>query len=83
MKHSVDFRMAPKMSSKGKGAIAKPSRDEGWTASTCSESDLETLVSSGVLLEKSVLQWRHALGEDRLYENTGEIIAFASHLERG
>ena len=83
VKRSVDFRMAPKKSSKGKGAATEPSRDEGWTASTCSESDLETLVSSGVLLEKSVLQWRHALGEDRPYENTGEIVSFVPYLERG
>ena len=74
--------MAPKKSSKGKGAAAEPSRDEGWIASMCSESDLETLVSDGLLLEKSVIQWRPTLGEARPYENTGEIVAFAPYFER-
>jgi hypothetical protein len=83
VKRSVDFRMAPKKSSKGKGVAAEPAREEGWVASKCSESNLETLVSAGLLPDKSVIQWCPALGEDRLYENTGEIIAFASHLERG
>ena len=83
MKCSVDFRMAPKKSSKGKGAATKPSRDEGWIASKCSKSDLETLVSASLLPEKSVIQWRPALGEDCPYENTGEIVSFTSYLERG
>ena len=42
VKHSVDFRVAPKKSSKGKGVAAEPSRDEGWVASKYSESNLET-----------------------------------------
>ena len=83
VKHAVNFRMAPKKSSKGKGVAAEPAREEGWVASKCSESDLETLVSAGLLLERSVIQWRPALGEDRPYENTGEIVAFAPYLERG
>ena len=82
VKRSVDFRMAPKKSSKGKGVAAEPTREEGCVASKCSESDLETLVSTGLLLEKSVIQWRPALGEDRLYENTGKIVAFAPYFER-
>ena len=77
VKRSVDFRMAPKKSSKGKGVAAEPTRKEGWVTSKCSESDLETLVSTGLLLEKSIVQRGPALGEDRPYENTGEIIAFA------
>ena len=81
VKRTIDFRMAPKKSSNGKGAAAEPTREEGWVASKCSESHLETLVSAGLLLEKSVIQWRPALGEDRLYENTGEIIAFIPYLE--
>ena len=83
VKRSVDFQMAPKKSSKGKGVAAEPTREEGWVASKSSESDLETLVYAGLLPEKSVIQWRPALGEDRPYENTGEIIAFAPYLERG
>ena len=83
VKRSVNFWMAPKKSSKSKGVAVEPTREEGWVASKCSESDLETLVSAGLLLEKSVIQWRPALGEDRPYENTGEIIAFAPYFERG
>ena len=75
--------MAPKKSSKGKGVAAEPTREEGWISSKCSESDLETLVSVGLLPKKSVIQWRPALGEDRPYENMGEIIAFACYFERG
>jgi len=81
VKRSVDFRMAPMKSSKGKGAATEPTREEGWIPSKCPKSDLETLVSAGLLPEKSVIQWRPALGEDRPYENTGEIVAFTSYLE--
>ena len=83
VKRYVDFRMAPKKSSKGKGVAAEPTREEGWVASKCSESDLETLVSAGLFPEKSIIQWRPALGEDRSYENTGEIVAFMPYLEWG
>ena len=83
VEHSVHFRMAPKKSSKGKGAAAEPTHKEGWIASKCSESDLETLVSSGLLAHKSVIPWRPSLGEDRPYENTGKIVAFAAYLEWG
>ena len=83
VKRSVDFRMATKKSSKGKGVAAEPTREEGWVPSKCSESDLETLVSDGLLSEKSIIQWHPALGEDRPYENTGEIVALAPYFERG
>ena len=83
VKHSVDFRMAPKKSSKGKGVAAEPTHEEGWNTSKCSESDLETLVSAGLLVPRSVIQWRPTLGKDHPYENTGEIVAFAPYLERG
>ena len=83
VKRSVDFRMAPKKSSKGKGVAAEPTREEGWVASKCSESDLESLVSAGLLSEKSVIQWCPALGEDHPYENTGEIVTFTPYLEWG
>ena len=75
VKHPVDFQMAPKKTSKGKGLAAKPTREEGWVPSKCSISDLKTLVSDGLLPVKSVIQWRPALGEDRPYETTGEIVA--------
>ena len=83
VKRSVDFRMAAKKSSKGKGVAVEPTREERWVSSNCSESDLETLVSTGLLSEKSIIQWRPTLGEDRPYENTGEIVAFAPYFERG
>ena len=83
VKRPVNFRMAPKKSSKGKGVAAKLTCGEGWIPSKCSESDLETLVSSGLLPEKSVIQWRPALGENRPYENTSKIVAFAPYFKRG
>ena len=83
VKRSVNFRMAPKKSSKGKAVETEPTREEGWVPSKCSDSDLETLISDGLLPETSVIQWRPALGEDRPYENTGEIVAFAPYFEWG
>lgn len=83
VKRPVNFRMAPKKSSKGKGVVVEPTREEGWVPCKCSESDLETLVSVGLLPEKSVIQWHPALGEGRPYENTGEIVAFAPYFEWG
>ena len=65
------------------GVAAEPTHEEGWVPRKCSESDLETLVSDGLLSEKSIIQWRPALGEDRPYENRGEIVAFAPYFERG
>ena len=83
VKRSVNFRMAPKKSSKGKSAAAEPSHDEEWVASKCSKSNLESLVKQGFLPTKSVIQWRAALGDTRLYENTGEIVGFLPYFERG
>ena len=83
VKRSIDFQMAPKKSSKGKGAAAEPSRDEEWVASKCSKSNLESLVKQGFLPTKSVIQWRAALGDTRPYENTGEIVGFLPYFERG
>ena len=83
VKRSVDFWMAPKKSSKGKGIAAEPSRDEGWESSKCSKSDLESLVKQDFLPSKSVIQWRPALGDARPYENTGEIVGFLPYFDRG
>ena len=83
VKRSVDFRMAPKKATKGKGVAAEPTHDEGWNTSKCSQSNLDSLVSQGLLVPRSIIQWRPALGKDHPYENTGEIIAFTSYLERG
>jgi hypothetical protein len=83
VKHPVNFRMSPKKSSKGKGVAAEPTHKEGWVPSKCSESDLETPDSAGLLPKKYIIQWHPALGEGRPYENTGEIVAFAPYFERG
>jgi hypothetical protein len=68
--------MVSKKSSKGKAMEAEPSREDGWEPNKCSESDLESLVEHGFLPSKSVIQWRPALGDDRPYENTSEIVGF-------
>ena len=81
VKRCVNFRMAPKKSSKGKAVETEPSREEGWVPSKCSESDLESLVKQGFLPSKSVIQWRPALGDDRPYENMGEIVGFLPYFE--
>ena len=73
--------MAPKKSTKGKGAAAEPTRDEEWNTSKCSQSDLESLVSQGLLVPRFVIQWRPALGSDQPYENMEEVVAFTSYLE--
>ena len=41
--------MAPKKSIKGKGVVTEPTHEEVWVSSKFSESDLETLVSTGLL----------------------------------
>ena len=81
VKRSVDFRMAAKKATKGKGAAVESTHDEGWNTSKCSQSDLDSLVLQGLLVPRSVIQWRPALGKDHPYENTGKIIAFTSCLE--
>ena len=81
VKRSVDFLMAPKKTTKGNGVAAEPTRNEEWNTSKCSQSDLDSLVSQGLLVPKSIIQWRPALGSDHPYENTGEIVAFTSYLE--
>ena len=68
VKRSVDFRMAPKKATKGKGVAAEPTHDEGWNTSKYSQSDLDSLVSQGLLVPKSIIQWRPALGSDHPYE---------------
>ena len=69
--------MAPKMS-KGKSAAAEPAHEEGWNTSKCSESDLETLVSAGLLVPRFAIQWHPALGKDHLYKNTGGNCCFCT-----
>ena len=78
VKCSVDFRMATKKSSNGKGAAAEPTREEGWESSKCSKSDLESLFKQGFLPSESVFQWHPTFGDARPYENTGEIIGFVT-----
>ena len=78
MKRSVNFRMAPKKVNKGKGAAAEPTQEEGWNTSKCSQSDLETLVSAGLLVPRFAIQWHPALGKDHLYKNTGGNCCFCT-----
>ena len=83
VKRSVDFRMAPKKATKGKGVAVELTRDLGWNTSKCSQFDLDSLVLQGLLVPRSVIQWHPALGSDHPYENTGEVVGFTSYLERG
>ena len=73
--------MAPNKVTKGNGVAVESTRDEGWNTSKCSQSDLDSLVSQGLLVPKSITQWHPTLGSDHPYENTGEIVAFTSYLE--
>ena len=50
---------------------------------TVSSTYLYFGMSQGLLVPKFVIQWHPALGSDHPYENTGEIVAFTSYLERG
>ena len=62
VKRSVDFQMAPKKANKGKGAAVEPTQ-EGWNMSKCSQFDLETLVSDGVLVPRSVINGAQPWGK--------------------
>ena len=75
------FPDGPQETTKGKGMATESTRDEGWNTSKCSQCDLDSLVPQGLLVPRSIIQWRPALGKDHPYENTGEIIAFTSYLE--
>ena len=83
VKRFVDFQMALKKTTKGNGVAAEPTRNEEWNTSKCSQSDLDSLVSQGLLVPRSIIQWHPALGKDHPYENMGEIVAFTSYMERG
>ena len=56
-KRPVTFRMVPKKSTKGKDVESEPTHDEGWLPSKCTKSDLQSLVSKGLLHSRSVVQW--------------------------
>ena len=79
VKRPVTFHMAPKKSTKGKEAEIRPTRDEGWLPSKCTESDLESLVKQGFLHSRSVVQWsskepsgliRQSLFKKRMYNSS-------------
>ena len=38
-----------------KGVAAEPTCDEGWNTSKCSQSDLDTMVSQGLLVPRSII----------------------------
>jgi hypothetical protein len=83
VKQPVDFWMAPKKEVKGKGVVVEPTQEEGCNTTKCSQSDLESLVKQDLLSPRSVVLLHPALGKDHPYENTGEVVAFTSFLERG
>ena len=55
-KRPVTFRMAPKKSTKGKDVEPEPTREEGCFPSKCTASNLQSLVSEGLLHSRSVVQ---------------------------
>jgi hypothetical protein len=46
------------------------------------ENEIRKLVVNHFLLDRAVLQWRHAVGEDISTPNTNEIMVFASFFQR-
>jgi hypothetical protein len=75
--------MAPKKSEiEGKKKEAQPSTGK-WTYSKCSLTDLNRLVSEGLLQEKNLVNWRPSFREAFPMENVDEIITFYHFAERG
>ena len=60
-----------------------PSPFVAWKKCTASEAELQSLVSQGLLLDKSILQWKSCQGELLPTENSQEIPLFLSFCERG
>jgi hypothetical protein len=78
-----ESEMAPKKSEiEGKKKEAQPSTGE-WTYSKCSLTDLNRLVSEGLLQEKSLVNWRPSFREAFPMENVDEIVTFYHFAERG
>jgi hypothetical protein len=78
-----ESEMAPKKSEiEGKKKEAQPSIGE-WTYSKCSLTDLNRLVSEGLLQEKNLVNWRPSFHEPFPMENIDEIITFYHFAERG
>jgi hypothetical protein len=75
--------MAPKKSEiEGKKKEAQPSTGE-WSYSKCSLTDLNRLVSEGLLQEKNLVNWRPSFREPFLMENVDEIVTFYHFAKQG
>jgi hypothetical protein len=75
--------MAPKkLEIEGKKKEAQPSAGE-WTYSKCSLTDLNRLVSEGLLQEKNLVNWRPSFREPFPMENVDEIVTFYHFAEQG
>ena len=54
-----------------------------WKKCTASEEEIQSLVRQGLLLDKTILQWKSCSGELFPTENNQEIPLFLSFCERG
>jgi hypothetical protein len=54
-----------------------------FQSSIVDESEIRKLVANHFLLDRVVLQWRPAIGEDLRITNTNEIVVFSSFFQRG
>jgi hypothetical protein len=78
-----ESEMAPKKSEiEGKKKEAQLSTEE-WTYSKCSLTDLNRLVSEGLLQEKNLVNWRPSFREPFPMENVDEIVTFYHFAEWG
>ena len=72
--------MAPKKS-KTKTEVVK-NLAKGWKKCKMTESDITALVDERLLQSHAIIQWHHAVGEDRQYDGTNEIVLFCDFVER-
>jgi hypothetical protein len=79
-----ESEMAPKKAEieEKKTEEAQPSTAE-WSHSKCSLNHLKSLVSEGLLQEKTLVNWRPSYREPFPMENVDEIITFLHFAERG
>jgi hypothetical protein len=54
-----------------------------FQSSVADESEIYKLVANHFLLDRAVLQWRTAAGQDLPTPNTNEIVVFSSFFQRG
>ena len=70
--------MNPKKASPKK-AGAGASRDEEWAPSRMGETELERLVTAGVLPDHVTARWRPASGEPFPMPHTDEVVVFEDY----